>query len=130
MQERRSEAELVLNFKALYSQNKELDEHVNALQEQNARFRAENKKVKQHYKELYDSIKITRTKTIEMTTSLLTENENLKTQLKEKIKCITMDTVKPEFFAPETVREILEEARIEKPLDNVPTFTLNALRNC
>ncbi|GJR59482.1 hypothetical protein Tco_1501644 [Tanacetum coccineum] len=75
---RRSEADRILDFKALDSQNIELKEHVTALQEQNESFRAENEKVKQHYKELYDSIKITRAKTIEKTSSLLTENEKLK----------------------------------------------------
>ncbi|GKD48883.1 hypothetical protein Tco_1277859 [Tanacetum coccineum] len=113
-------------------------------------FRAENEKVKQHYTELYDYIKITRDKTIEKTTSLLTENEKLKAQLKGKMQCVTMTAVKPKVFAPsmyaidvkpipprnknnrevhldylkhlkesvETLREIVEEARIEKPLDN------------
>ncbi|GJR05277.1 putative ribonuclease H-like domain-containing protein [Tanacetum coccineum] len=100
MNERRSAADRTLDFKALDSQNIELTEHVTALQEQNKRFRAENEKVKQHYKELYDSIKITRAKTIEKTTSLLTENEKLKAQLKGKIKCITMDTIKSKVLAP------------------------------
>ncbi|GJU18048.1 hypothetical protein Tco_1146014 [Tanacetum coccineum] len=81
-------------------------------------FRAENEKVKQHYKELYDSIKITRAKTIEKTTSLLTKNEKLKAQLKGKMQCVIIPTVKPKVLAPETLREIVEEARIEKPLDN------------
>ncbi|GJT31860.1 hypothetical protein Tco_0922279 [Tanacetum coccineum] len=109
-------------------------------------FRAENEKVKQHYKELYDSIKITHAKTIEKTTSLLTKNE----KLKGKMQCVTMDAVKPKVLAPgiyaidvilipprnrnnrevhldylkhlkecvETLCEIVKEARIEKPLDN------------
>ncbi|GJU92034.1 hypothetical protein Tco_1304457 [Tanacetum coccineum] len=150
MNERRSRADRTLDFKALDSQNVELTEHVTALQEQNERFRAENKKVKQHYKELYDSIKITRAKTIEKTSSLLTENEKLKAQLKGKMECVTMNIVKPKVLAPgmyaidveltpphnrnnrevhldylkhlkesvETLCEIVEEARIEKPLDN------------
>ncbi|GKA55555.1 retrovirus-related pol polyprotein from transposon TNT 1-94 [Tanacetum coccineum] len=128
----------------------ELTEHVTALQERNERFRAENEKVKQHYKELYDSIKIRHAKTIENTTSLLTKNEKLKAQLKGKMKCVTMNVVKPKVLAPgmyaidvepipphnrnnrevhleylkhlkesvEIVREIVEEARIQKPLDN------------
>ncbi|GKA52942.1 retrovirus-related pol polyprotein from transposon TNT 1-94 [Tanacetum coccineum] len=62
--------------------------------------KAENEKVKQHYKELYDSIKITRAKTIEKTTSLLTKNEKLKAQLKGKMQCVTMPTVKPKVLAP------------------------------
>ncbi|GJU42013.1 hypothetical protein Tco_1194970 [Tanacetum coccineum] len=148
--ERRSEADRNFDFKALDSQNIELKEHVTALQEQNEHFRTENEKVKQHYKELYDSIKITRAKTIEKTSSLLTENGKLKAQLKGKMQCVTMPTVKPKVLAPgmyaidvepillrdknnrvvhldylkhlkesaETLREIVEEARIEKPLDN------------
>ncbi|GJS75198.1 integrase, catalytic region, zinc finger, CCHC-type containing protein [Tanacetum coccineum] len=142
-----------LSNELLYSvmnDNIELIEHVTTLQEQNERFRAENEKVKQHYKELYDSIKITRAKTIEKTASLLTEIEKLKAQLKGKMQCVTMPAVKPKVLAPgmyaidvepfpprnrnnrevhldylkhlkesvETLRKIVEEARIEKPLDN------------
>ncbi|GJZ94571.1 retrovirus-related pol polyprotein from transposon TNT 1-94 [Tanacetum coccineum] len=114
MNERRSEADRTLDFKALDSQN------------------------------------IDACKTIEKTTSLLTENEKLKAQLKGKMKCVTMDTVKPKVLAPDmyaidvepilphnrnnrevhldylkhlkesvkTLRGIVEEARIETPLDN------------
>ncbi|GJV48945.1 hypothetical protein Tco_1439157 [Tanacetum coccineum] len=78
MNKRHSEADRIFDVKALDSQYIELTEHVTTLQEQNELFRAENEKVKQHYKELYDSIKIMRAKTIEKTTSLLTENEKLK----------------------------------------------------
>ncbi|GJU38487.1 hypothetical protein Tco_1191444 [Tanacetum coccineum] len=78
MNERCSEADRILNFKALDFQNIELTKKVTTLQEQNKLFRAENEKVKQHYKELYDSIKITHAKTIEKTTYLLTENEKVK----------------------------------------------------
>nr|GEU35048.1 retrovirus-related Pol polyprotein from transposon TNT 1-94 [Tanacetum cinerariifolium] len=67
--------------------------------EQIERFRAENEKVKQHYKELYDSIKITRAKTIEKTMFLLTKNEKLKAQLKGKMQCVTMPAVKPQVLA-------------------------------
>ncbi|GJS83621.1 hypothetical protein Tco_0750162, partial [Tanacetum coccineum] len=75
--------------------------HINALQDLNKRFRVENEKVKQHYKELYDSIKLTRAKTIEKTTSLLTEIETLMAQIKGKTKCVTMpDPVKLKVLAP------------------------------
>ncbi|GKC82397.1 hypothetical protein Tco_1138114 [Tanacetum coccineum] len=116
----------------------------------NELFRVENEKVKQHYKELYDSIKIMRAKHIEQITALLTENENLKAQLHENMKCVTMDSVKPRVLAPgryaidveptpprnrnnrevhldylkhlkesvETLREIVEEAKVERPLDS------------
>ncbi|GJW66903.1 hypothetical protein Tco_0121327 [Tanacetum coccineum] len=123
---------------------RELKEKISQMNE------AENEKVKLHYKELYDSIKITRAKTIEKTSSLLTEIENLKAQIKGKMKCVTTDHVKPKVLTPsmyaidvepipprnrnnrevhldylkhlkesvETLREIIEEARAEKPLDS------------
>ncbi|GJT33744.1 retrovirus-related pol polyprotein from transposon TNT 1-94 [Tanacetum coccineum] len=150
MKENHSEADLILDFKALDSQNKALTKKVNALQDLNERFRAENEKVKQHYKELYDYIKITCVKTIEKTNSLLTENEKLKAQIKGKMPCVTMRAKKPKVLAPsmyaidvepispcnrnnrkvhldylkhlneivETLREIVEEARVEKSLDS------------
>ncbi|GKC20277.1 retrovirus-related pol polyprotein from transposon TNT 1-94 [Tanacetum coccineum] len=100
--------------------------------------------------DLHDAYTITRAKTIEKTTSLLTENEKLKAQLKGKMQCVTIPAVKPKVLAPgmyaidveqipprnrnnrevhldylkhlkesvETLREIVKEARIEKPLDN------------
>ncbi|GJV69431.1 hypothetical protein Tco_1484940 [Tanacetum coccineum] len=151
LQKKHSEADPILDFKALDSQNKDLNTKVNALQDLNERFRVENKKVKQHYKELYDSIKLTHAKTIEKTTSFLTEIETLKAQIKGKTKCVTMtDPVKPKVLAPgmyaidveripprnrnnrevhldclkhlkesvRTLREIVEEAGVEKPLDS------------
>ncbi|GJR19574.1 hypothetical protein Tco_0968101 [Tanacetum coccineum] len=57
-----SDTDPTLDLKALVSQNKDLTAKLNALHDLNERFRAENAKVKQHYKELYDSIKITRVK--------------------------------------------------------------------
>ncbi|GJX01721.1 hypothetical protein Tco_0185634 [Tanacetum coccineum] len=124
-------------------------EKINVLQEQNELFRAENGKIKQHYKELYDSIKITRAKHLEETTALLTENESLKVQIQIKLSCVNKDQVKPKVLAPgkyaidvepipprnrnnrevhlvylkhlkesvETLREIVEEAKAERPLD-------------
>ncbi|GJT91855.1 hypothetical protein Tco_1080700 [Tanacetum coccineum] len=44
----------------------------------------ENKTLKKHNKELYDSIKTTRAKTIEQTTSLIGQNVEFKAQLPEK----------------------------------------------
>ncbi|GJV48664.1 hypothetical protein Tco_1438876 [Tanacetum coccineum] len=149
LKETSSEADRTLVFRALDFQITQLTEKVTVLQEQNELFRAENAKIKQHYKELYDSIKITRAKHIEQTTALLTENENLKAQIYENLKCITMDSVKPRVLAPsryaidvepipprnrnnrevhldylkhlkesvETLREIVDEAKVERPLD-------------
>ncbi|GJX13685.1 hypothetical protein Tco_0205443 [Tanacetum coccineum] len=95
----------------------QLTEQVTVLQEQNELFRAENEKIKQHYKELYDSIKITRAKHIEQTTALTTKNENLKAQIQNKVKSVTEDPAKLIVLAPETLREIVEEAKVKRPLD-------------
>ncbi|GJR89145.1 retrovirus-related pol polyprotein from transposon TNT 1-94 [Tanacetum coccineum] len=126
----------------------QLTKKINVLQEQNELFRAENGKIKQHYKELYDFNKITRAKHLEQTTALLTENESLKVQ--NKLSCVNKDHVKPQVLAPgkyaidvepitprnrnnrevhlvylkhlkesvETLREIIEEAKVERPLDS------------
>ncbi|GJT97105.1 hypothetical protein Tco_1092623 [Tanacetum coccineum] len=47
-----SDADPIFDPKALVSQNKDLTAKLNALHDLNERFRAENAKVKQHYKEL------------------------------------------------------------------------------
>ncbi|GKA69171.1 retrovirus-related pol polyprotein from transposon TNT 1-94, partial [Tanacetum coccineum] len=97
---------------------------------------------------------ITRVKHIEHTTDLLTENENLKAQIHENLKCNTMESVKPRVLAlgryaidvepipphnrnnrevhlyylkhlkesVETLREIVEEAKVERPLDRSIVF--------
>ncbi|GJV75401.1 hypothetical protein Tco_1506985 [Tanacetum coccineum] len=49
-----------------------------------AKLLKENKTLKKHYKDLYDSINVTRTKTIEQTTSLIAKNDEFKAQLQEK----------------------------------------------
>ncbi|GKA95043.1 hypothetical protein Tco_0817081, partial [Tanacetum coccineum] len=43
---------------------------------------------------------ITSAKTIEKTTALLAENENLKAQIIEKMKYVTMNSLKPKVLAP------------------------------
>ncbi|GKD03819.1 integrase, catalytic region, zinc finger, CCHC-type containing protein [Tanacetum coccineum] len=127
----------------------QLTEKDNVLQQQNELYRAENAKIKQHYKELYDSIKITRAKHLEQTTALLTRNESLKVQIQNKLSCVTKDHVKSKVLAPgkyaidiepipprnrnnrevhldylrhlkesvKTLREIVKEAKFERPLD-------------
>ncbi|GKB32620.1 retrovirus-related pol polyprotein from transposon TNT 1-94 [Tanacetum coccineum] len=87
------------------------------LQEQLEHFKAENEKVKQHYQELFNSIKITRVKTIERTTSLQTKIENLKTQLKGKVPSVTSN-VETSKDTLDTLREIVEEARSKRPSDH------------
>nr|GEX17730.1 hypothetical protein [Tanacetum cinerariifolium] len=50
-----------------------------------AKLLKENKALRKHYKNLYDSIKVTRTKTIKQTTSLIFKNNKCKAQLQEKV---------------------------------------------
>ncbi|GKD52117.1 hypothetical protein Tco_1281093 [Tanacetum coccineum] len=112
---------------------------VTDLLEQNEHLRAEIEKVKQHYKEMFESIKITRTSTNEQTSSLLTQIEDLKAQLEGNLKVATgmyaidvkpiphplknnksayLDYINHLKESVEIVREIVEEARIVNPLDN------------
>nr|GEX19738.1 putative reverse transcriptase domain-containing protein [Tanacetum cinerariifolium] len=49
-----------------------------------AKLLKENETLKKHYKELFDSIKITRAKTIKHTTYLISTNDKFKAQLQEK----------------------------------------------
>ncbi|GJV92976.1 retrovirus-related pol polyprotein from transposon TNT 1-94 [Tanacetum coccineum] len=122
---------------------------VTALIEQNDCDRVELEKVKQHYKELYDSIKITRAHTSEKTSTMLMRIESLSLNCEAKRPCllVTMSNqcscslalyviaLKPslhplrtigvsfKLYQPslresvETVREIVEEARVVTPLD-------------
>ncbi|GKC57888.1 hypothetical protein Tco_1085486 [Tanacetum coccineum] len=127
---------------------------VTALIEQNECVRVELEEMKQHYKELFESIQITRASTNEKTSSLLTQIEDLKAQLEGNLKVAARSSVKTKVLAPgmyaidvepipprlknnrnahltyinhlkesvETVREIVEEARVVKPLDNVLNY--------
>nr|GEW25485.1 integrase, catalytic region, zinc finger, CCHC-type, peptidase aspartic, catalytic [Tanacetum cinerariifolium] len=112
------------------------------LSKENDRFRAENDKVKQHYKQLYESIKITRAKHIEQVTKLTAENVTLKTSVsKAKVQpsvlTRTKHAVDVELIIPrlrnnrdahqeylrhlkesvETIHDIVEEAKVVRPLD-------------
>nr|GFA05123.1 hypothetical protein [Tanacetum cinerariifolium] len=76
-----NQMELITHFSKLEttdSQITKLTDQVTHLQAQNDLFRAKNEKAKQHYTELYDSIKIIRAKHIEQVTKVTTENMNLK----------------------------------------------------
>ncbi|GJU26741.1 hypothetical protein Tco_1165362 [Tanacetum coccineum] len=144
-----SDTDPTFDLKALVSQNKDLTAKLNALHDLNECFRAENAKVKQHYKELYDLIKITRAKITDQNNYLLYEIKHLKDQLKENSKCVTIPDYKPKVLASgryfidvepipprlkknrevhlhyierlkenvETLREIVEDAKVERPLD-------------
>ncbi|GJV59479.1 hypothetical protein Tco_1465579 [Tanacetum coccineum] len=64
---------------------------VTALIEQNDCVRVELEKVKQHYKELYDSIKITRAHTSEKTSTMLNEIESLKASIAKQESSFTSE---------------------------------------
>nr|GEZ18598.1 hypothetical protein [Tanacetum cinerariifolium] len=50
-----------------------------------AKLLKENETLRKHYKDLYDSNKVMRTKTIEQTTSLIAKNDECKAQLQQKV---------------------------------------------
>nr|GEY89690.1 retrovirus-related Pol polyprotein from transposon TNT 1-94 [Tanacetum cinerariifolium] len=94
LQVTRSDTDRTLQVKTTDSLITKLTDQVTHLQAKNDLFRAENDKIKQRYKELYDSIKITRAKHIEQVSKLTTNNVNLKTSVSE-------DQVKPLVLARE-----------------------------
>ncbi|GJT40394.1 hypothetical protein Tco_0940259 [Tanacetum coccineum] len=75
--------------------NIELEHSVAKILTENEHLNKENETLKKNYKDLYDSIKITRSKTIEQTTSLLANNADLKAQIQEKVFAIA--TLKNDF---------------------------------
>nr|GEU85012.1 ribonuclease H-like domain-containing protein [Tanacetum cinerariifolium] len=75
--EKSNEAKVKRDIDVIEIINIELEHNV-------AKLLKENKTLKKHYKDLYDSIKVTRTKTIEQTTSLIARNDEFKAQLQEK----------------------------------------------
>nr|GEY03802.1 retrovirus-related Pol polyprotein from transposon TNT 1-94 [Tanacetum cinerariifolium] len=137
LQVTRSDTDRTLQVQTTDSQITKLTEQVTHLQAQNDLFRAENDKIKQHYKELYDSIKITRAKHIEQVTKLTTDNVNLNTS-------VSKAQVKPSVLAREQhaidVEPIVARLRnnrdahldylrhLKDPL-SLPVVTLSTLRN-
>nr|GEU60655.1 integrase, catalytic region, zinc finger, CCHC-type, peptidase aspartic, catalytic [Tanacetum cinerariifolium] len=142
LQVTRKDTDCSLRVQTTDSQITKLTDQVTHLQAQNDMFRAENDKIKQHYKELYDSIKITRAKRIEQVTKVTTENMNLKTgvskatvnplvSIRDKhaidVKPIVprlrnnrnahLDYLRHLKESVEMIRDIVEEAKVVRPLD-------------
>nr|GFA74923.1 hypothetical protein [Tanacetum cinerariifolium] len=109
---------------------------------QNDLFRAKNDRIKQHYEELYDSIKITRAKHIKQVTKLTTKNVNMKTRVSKATvnpqvsvrdkhaidvepivsrlrnnRDAHLDYLRHLKESVETIRDIVEEAKIVRPQD-------------
>ncbi|GJZ29751.1 hypothetical protein Tco_0574398 [Tanacetum coccineum] len=74
LKEKSNEAKVKLDIDVIETINIELEHKV-------AKLLKENETLKKHYKDLYDSIKATRTKTIEQITSLISKNNEFKAQL-------------------------------------------------
>jgi gas vesicle protein len=113
------------------SHNFQIQKTISLLRHENDCFQAENSKVKQHYKELYDSIKITRDKTNEKITSLLNEIENLKTKAKGKMPIIESDNINS--VVCKCKKYACEAVFIPLPLKNNELFHsdyLRHLKNC
>nr|GEV06622.1 integrase, catalytic region, zinc finger, CCHC-type, peptidase aspartic, catalytic [Tanacetum cinerariifolium] len=129
---------------------RQLKKQISQLQET----RSDTDRTLKHYKELYDSIKITRAKHIEQVTALTTKNVNLKAQILETVNSVSKDHVKPKVLARrkyvidvepivprlrnnrdahldylrhlkesvETIRDIVKEAKVVRPLDRSIVF--------
>ncbi|GJU30571.1 hypothetical protein Tco_1174160 [Tanacetum coccineum] len=81
LNETSNKAKIKKEIDVLETMNIELEHSVDKL-------RKENETLKKNYKDLYDSIKITRSKTIEQKTSLIANNADLKAQIQEKVFAI------------------------------------------
>ncbi|GJZ93849.1 hypothetical protein Tco_0666052 [Tanacetum coccineum] len=88
LNETSNKAKMKKEIDAFKTINIELEHSVAKLLIVNENLNKENETLKKHYKDLYDFIKITRDKTIEQTTSLITQNANLKAQIQEKVFAI------------------------------------------
>ncbi|GKB26259.1 hypothetical protein Tco_0865660 [Tanacetum coccineum] len=88
LNETSNKAKIKKEIDAYETINIELEHSVAKLLIENEHLNKENETVKKHYKDLYDSIKITRSKTIEQTTSLLANNADLKAHIQEKVFAI------------------------------------------
>ncbi|GJY83642.1 hypothetical protein Tco_0497018, partial [Tanacetum coccineum] len=113
LKETRSEADRTLDFRALDFQITQLTKKVTVLPEQNELFRVENEKVKQHYKELYDSIKITRAKHIEQTIALYAIDVEPISPRNRNNREVHLDYLKHIKESVETLCEIIEEAKCD-----------------
>ncbi|GJS64573.1 hypothetical protein Tco_0679137 [Tanacetum coccineum] len=88
LNETSNKAKIKRDIDEIETMNIKLEHSLAKLLTQNDHLNKENKTLKKYYKDLYDSIKITRSKTIEQTTSLLANNADLKAQIQEKVFAI------------------------------------------
>ncbi|GKB50688.1 retrovirus-related pol polyprotein from transposon TNT 1-94 [Tanacetum coccineum] len=127
MNERRSEADHTLDFKALDSQNIKLTEHVTALQEQNEHFRADNEKA--WLKGKIECVTMNTVKPKVLAPVMYAIDVEPIPPRNRNNREVHLDYLKHLKESVESIREIVEEARIEKPLDNALNDVVKR-RNC
>ncbi|GJS90503.1 hypothetical protein Tco_0773139 [Tanacetum coccineum] len=90
-----------------------------------AKLLKENETLKRHYKELFDSIKTTRAKTIEHTTSLIAKNDEFKAQLQEKGFVIAALKTRKPVLQPHRNHSVVRQPtafKSERPRISKPQF--------
>ncbi|GKF42672.1 hypothetical protein Tco_0126014, partial [Tanacetum coccineum] len=129
LKETRSELDRTLDFRARDFQISQLTEKVNGLQEQNEFFRAENEKIKQHYKELYDSIKITRVKPNVLAPGKYAIDVEPIPPCNRNNREVHLVYLRHLKESVDTLRKIVEEAKVERPLDRSLAFACRYQRS-
>ncbi|GKB54365.1 hypothetical protein Tco_0905118 [Tanacetum coccineum] len=96
-----------------------------------AKLLKENETLKKHYKDLYDSIKVTRAKTIEHTTSLIAKNDEFKAQLqkqgfaiaalKNELRKLTGNSVNTKFAKSSILRKPVFQPHRNQSVVRQPT---------
>ncbi|GJR24021.1 hypothetical protein Tco_0972548 [Tanacetum coccineum] len=128
LNETSNKAKMEKEIDAFETINIELEHSVAKLLAENKLLNKGKETLKRHYKELYDYIKITRAKTIEHKTSLITQNTDLKAQIQEKVFAIaalknelrkskgnSVDT-KPKISKPRFASQVDVEKDLSKPV--------------
>ncbi|GJZ64619.1 hypothetical protein Tco_0621040 [Tanacetum coccineum] len=125
LNETSNKAKIKKEIDAFETINIELEHSVAKLLTVNEHLNKENETLKKHYKDLYDSIKITRAKTIEQTT-LITQNADLKAQIQEKAFAIAAmknelrkskgNSVDTKFAKPPFASQVDVEKYLSKPV--------------
>nr|GEV46434.1 integrase, catalytic region, zinc finger, CCHC-type, peptidase aspartic, catalytic [Tanacetum cinerariifolium] len=98
-----------------------------------AKLHKDNETLKKHYKDLYDSIKVIRTKTIEQTTSLIAKSDEFKAQLQEKgftiaalkneLRKLTRNSVNTKFAKPSILgKPVLQPFRNQSVVRQLNAF--------
>jgi hypothetical protein len=124
MHEKSNYAKIKHEIDAMKTRNIELECNV-------AKLLMENETLKKHYKDLYDSIKEKRIKTIEQTTSLMAKNDVFKAQLQEKgfaiaalkneLRKLTGISVNTKFAKPSILGKSLSQPLRKQSVVRQPT---------